>query len=141
MNSILNNSFMGTPDPMEPSRKTKQYSDLLSIRFINDFHWRREQNNGRQNKGSDIVLQCKTISVMRSSKAGFPWATAVVWTGDDQPPPELDMAKMLLPFLYARYTEPESLWSSAGSPVWLSTRTTLEGDDQVTPSVDVFWRI
>lgn len=61
MNSILNNSFMGIPDPIEPARKMQQNSDLLSIRFINDFHWRREQNKGRQNKGSRLVLQSRTI--------------------------------------------------------------------------------
>jgi hypothetical protein len=62
MNSILNNSFMGIPDPIESSRKMQQNSDLLSIRFINDFHWRREQNKGRQNKGSRLVLQSRTIA-------------------------------------------------------------------------------
>ena len=70
MNSILNNSLMGTPDPIEPARKMQQNSDLLSIRFINDFHWRREQNKGRQNKKSRLVLQSRTIPSRLSWNVG-----------------------------------------------------------------------
>jgi hypothetical protein len=58
---ILNNSLKGLPsNPIEPSKKMQQGIDLLSLCFINDFHWRQKQNKGKQNKRSALVVQNST---------------------------------------------------------------------------------
>ena len=70
--SVLNNSLRGLPpNPTEPAQKMQQGTDLLSLRFINDFHWRSKQNKGRQNKGSALVVQNST----RPSLLHLPWGS------------------------------------------------------------------
>lgn len=47
---ILNNSLEGLPfNPSEPSKKMQKSNDLLAQCFINDFHWKLQQDRGRQN--------------------------------------------------------------------------------------------
>ena len=58
---ILNNSLEGLPfNPSEPGKKMQQGNDLPSLSFINDFHWRLQQNKGRQNKTGGLALKSKT---------------------------------------------------------------------------------
>ena len=58
---ILNNSLEGLPfNPSEPGKKMQQGNDLLTQCFINDFHWKLQQNKGRQNKTSGLALKSKT---------------------------------------------------------------------------------
>jgi hypothetical protein len=59
---VLNNRLEELlSNPSESGRRTQQGSELLTLSFIKDFHWKPEQNKGRQNKGSTLVLDSKTI--------------------------------------------------------------------------------
>jgi len=60
MNIIFDNNLEGLKvRPFEPG-KMQQGSDLHSSCFINNFHWRREQNKVRQNKSGTLLPDCRT---------------------------------------------------------------------------------
>ena len=58
---ILNNSLEGLPfNPSKPGKKMQQGNDLFSLSFINDFHWKLQQNKGRQNKTGRLAVKSRT---------------------------------------------------------------------------------
>ena len=75
--SVLNNSLRRLPpNPIEPAQKMQQGTDVLSLCFINDFHWRLKQNKGRQNKGSALVVDNSTRpSIVLLMLASDLWVT------------------------------------------------------------------
>jgi hypothetical protein len=69
---ILNNSLEGLQkNPSESGTKMQQYTDLLSLFFINDFQWRPERNKGLHNKTSRFVPGFTTIAAGLSALPGL----------------------------------------------------------------------